>query len=80
MAFSVAIAQDQTEFTVTLTDVGADKVEVLKRLRAVTGLSLFEAKDVVDGVPKKIKERASKSEATQIKNELEKAGAKVEVK
>ena len=73
-------AEEKTEFDVELTEVGAEKVKVIKVVREVTGLGLKEAKDVVDGAPKVVKEGASKEEAEDIKKKLEEAGAKVEVK
>ncbi len=75
-----AAAEEKTEFDVELTEVGADKVKVIKVVREVTGLGLKEAKDVVDGAPKVVKEGASKEEAEDIKNKLEAEGAKVTLK
>ncbi|GAA4653947.1 50S ribosomal protein L7/L12 [Anaerocolumna aminovalerica] len=75
-----AAAEEKTEFDVELTDVGANKVKVIKVVREVTGLGLKEAKDVVDGAPKVIKEAASKEEADDIKAKLEAEGAKVTLK
>lgn len=75
-----AAAEEQTEFTVTLMSAGAKKVEVIKVVRAVTGLGLKEAKDLVDGAPKAVKEGASKADAEALKKQLEEAGATVEVK
>ena len=75
-----AAAEEKTEFDVELTEAGANKVKVIKVVREVTGLGLKEAKDVVDGAPKVVKEGASKEEAEDIKKKLEEAGAKVEVK
>ena len=75
-----AAAEEQTEFTVVLTAAGDQKVEVLKVVRAVTGLGLKEAKDLVDGAPKPVKEGVSKADAEALKKQLEDAGAKVEVK
>jgi large subunit ribosomal protein L7/L12 len=75
-----AAAEEQTEFTVTLTSAGDKKVEVIKVVRAVTGLGLKEAKDLVDGAPKAVKEGVSKADAEALKKQLEDAGAKVEVK
>jgi large subunit ribosomal protein L7/L12 len=72
--------EEQTEFTVVLTSFGANKVNVIKAVRAVTGLGLKEAKDAVEGVPTVVKEAISKDEAAKIKKELEDAGATVEVK
>ncbi|MGV0954794.1 MAG: 50S ribosomal protein L7/L12 [Fluviibacter sp.] len=75
-----AAAEEQTEFTVMLTAAGDKKVEVIKVVRAATGLGLKEAKDVVDGAPKAVKEGISKADAEALKKQLEEAGAKVEVK
>ena len=72
--------EEKTEFDVELTDVGAEKVKVIKVVREVTGLGLKEAKEVVDGAPKTIKEGASKAEAEEIKAKLEEVGAKVTMK
>ena len=73
-------AEAQTEFTVVLAAAGEKKIEVIKEVRAITGLGLKEAKDLVEGAPKTVKEGASKDEADKIKAQLEKAGAKVELK
>lgn len=73
-------AAEKDEFTVVLADSGANKIGVIKEVRAITGLGLKEAKDLVDGAPKPVKEGASKSEAEEIKKVLEAAGAKVELK
>jgi len=73
-------AEEQTEFTVTLTDAGANKINVIKVVREVTSLGLKEAKDLVEGAPKSIKEGVTKDEAQAIKKKFEEAGAKVEVK
>ena len=73
-------AEEQTEFTVILASAGDKKVEVIKVVRAVTGLGLKEAKDLVDGAPKPIKEGVAKADAEALKKQLEDAGAKVEVK
>lgn len=73
-------AVEQTEFTAILTEVGASKINVIKVVREITGLGLKEAKDLVDGAPKAIKENVSKDEADAIKAKLEEAGAKVEIK
>ena len=73
-------AAEQTEFTVILAAAGDKKVEVIKVVRAATGLGLKEAKDVVDGAPKAVKEGISKADAEALKKQLEEAGAKVEVK
>ena len=75
-----AAAEEQTEFTVTLTDVGGNKINVIKVVREITSLGLKEAKDLVEGAPKPIKEGVSKDEAAAIKKKFEEAGAKVEVK
>ena len=73
-------AEEQTEFTVMLTEVGANKVSVIKVVRELTGLGLKEAKDLVDGAPKPVKEGISKADAEAAKKKLEEAGAKVELK
>ncbi len=73
-------AEAQTEFTVVLSDKGASPINVIKEVRAITGLGLKEAKDLVEGAPKTVKEAVSKDEAAEIKKKLEAAGAKVEVK
>jgi large subunit ribosomal protein L7/L12 len=73
-------AEEQTEFTVVLAAAGEKKVEVIKVVRAATGLGLKEAKDLVDGAPKAVKEAISKADAEALKKQLEDAGAKVEVK
>ena len=75
-----APAEEKTEFDVELTEVGPNKVKVIKVVREVTGLGLKEAKDVVDGAPKVVKEQASKEEAEDIKTKLEAEGAKVTLK
>ncbi len=75
-----AAAEEKTEFDVELTEAGDQKVKVIKVVREITGLGLKEAKDVVDGAPKVVKEQASKEEAEEIKTKLEEAGAKVELK
>ena len=75
-----AAAEEKDEFDVELTEVGAEKVKVIKVVREVTGLGLKEAKDVVDGAPKVVKEGASKEEAEDIKKKLEEVGAKVTLK
>ena len=77
---AAAAVEEQTEFTVMLTGAGDKKVEVIKVVRAVTGLGLKEAKDLVDGAPKPVKEGVSKADAEALKKQLEDAGAKVEVK
>lgn len=74
------VAEEQTEFNVVMTSFGENKVNVIKVVRAITGLGLKEAKDLVEGVPSAIKEGVSKDEAEKIKKELEEAGAKVELK
>ncbi len=73
-------AAEQTEFTVSLVDAGAEKIKVIKEVRAITGLGLKEAKDLVEGAPKVLKEGVTKEEAEKIKKQVESAGAKVEVK
>jgi large subunit ribosomal protein L7/L12 len=73
-------AEEKTEFTVVLAGVGEKKIHVIKEVRAITGLGLKEAKDLVDGAPKPVKEGISKSEAEEIKKKLEQAGATVELK
>ncbi len=77
---AAAAVEEQTEFTVILTDVGAAKINVIKTVREVTSLGLKEAKDLVEGAPKPIKEGVTKEEAATIKKKFEDAGAKVEVK
>ena len=79
-AAAAAPAEEKTEFTVTLTDVGANKINVIKVVREVTSLGLKEAKDLVDGAPKPVKEGVNKDEAATIKKKFEEVGAKVEVK
>jgi len=73
-------AEEKTEFTVVLSAVGDKKIEVIKEVRAITGLGLKEAKDLVEGAPKPVKEGVNKDEAAKIKSTLEKVGAKVELK
>lgn len=73
-------AEEKTEFTVVLKEAGAQKINVIKVVRAATGLGLKEAKDLVDGAPKPVKESVSKDDAEKLKKELEEAGAKVELK
>jgi len=73
-------AEEKTEFDVVLTEAGDKKINVIKEVRAITGLGLKEAKDLVEGAPKTVKEGASKDEAEKIKKVLEEAGAKVQVK
>ena len=77
---AAAPAEEKTEFDVVLTAVGEKKIEVIKEVRALTGLGLKEAKDLVEGAPKPVKEGVSKDEAEKVKAQLEKAGAKVELK
>jgi large subunit ribosomal protein L7/L12 len=77
---AAAPAEEKTEFTVVLTAVGEKKIEVIKEVRALTGLGLKEAKDLVEGAPKPVKEGVTKDEAEKVKAQLEKAGAKVELK
>ncbi len=79
-ASGAAPAEEKTEFSVVLTEVGANKINVIKAVREVTSLGLKEAKDLVDGAPKPIKEGVNKDEAAAIKKKFEDAGAKVEVK
>ena len=75
-----AAAEEKTEFNVVLTEAGANKVSVIKAVREITGLGLKEAKDLVDGAPKNVKEAVSKADADAAKKKLEEAGAKVELK
>jgi large subunit ribosomal protein L7/L12 len=79
-AAAAAVVEEQTEFTVNLLAAGEKKVEVIKVVRAATGLGLKEAKDLVDGAPKAVKEGIKKEDAAALKKQLEDAGAKVEVK
>jgi len=79
-AAAAAPAEEQTEFTVILADAGDKKINVIKEVRAITGLGLKEAKDLVEGAPKNVKEGVSKDEAGKIKKQLEEAGAKVDIK
>ncbi|HEY0439982.1 MAG TPA: 50S ribosomal protein L7/L12 [Xanthobacteraceae bacterium] len=79
-AAAAAPAEEKTEFTVVLAAVGDKKIEVIKEVRALTGLGLKEAKDLVEGAPKAVKEGVNKDEAEKVKAQLEKAGAKVELK
>ena len=79
-AAAAAAAEEKTEFDVILAEAGANKINVIKEIRAITGLGLKEAKDLVDGAPKTVKEGAPKAEADEIKAKLEAAGAKVELK
>jgi large subunit ribosomal protein L7/L12 len=77
---AAAAAEEKTEFNVVLTDAGANKVSVIKAVREITGLGLKEAKDMVDGAPKAVKEGVAKADAEAAKKKLEEAGAKVELK
>jgi large subunit ribosomal protein L7/L12 len=79
-AAAAAPVEEKTEFTVVLAAVGDKKIEVIKEVRALTGLGLKEAKDLVEGAPKPVKEGVNKEEAEKVKAQLEKAGAKVELK
>ena len=79
-AAAAAPEEEQTEFDVILTDIGANKIQVIKAVRELTSLGLKEAKDLVDGAPKAVKQAVSKDEATAAKAKLEEAGAKAEVK
>src|SRR6516225_2315841 len=79
-AAAAAPVEEKTEFTVVLAAAGDKKIEVIKEVRAITGLGLKEAKDLVEGAPKPVKEGVNKDEADKIKAQLEKAGAKVELK
>ena len=79
-AAAAAPVEEKTEFTVVLAAAGDKKIEVIKEVRALTGLGLKEAKDLVEGAPKTVKEGVSKDEAEKVKAQLEKAGAKVELK
>jgi large subunit ribosomal protein L7/L12 len=79
-AAAAAPAEEQTEFTVILAAAGDKKIEVIKEVRALTGLGLKEAKDLVEAAPKAVKEGVNKEEAAKVKAQLEKAGAKVELK
>ena len=79
-AAAAAPAEEKTEFTVVLAAAGDKKIEVIKEVRALTGLGLKEAKDLVEGAPKPVKEGVNKEEADKVKAQLEKAGAKVELK
>ncbi len=80
VASTAAPAAEKTEFTVVLADAGAEKIKVIKEVRAITGLGLKEAKDLVDGAPKVLKEDVNKDDAAKMKAQLEAAGAKVEIK
>ena len=77
---AAAAVEEKTEFDVVMTDFGAEKIKVIKEVRAITGLGLAEAKALVEGVPAKIKEAVSKEEAEELKGKLEAVGAKVELK
>ncbi len=77
---AAAQVEEKTEFDVILTDFGANKIAVIKEVRTITGLGLKDAKDLVEGAPKAVKQAVSKDEAAKLKDQLEKAGAKVEVK
>ena len=79
-AAPAAVAEEKTEFTVMLTGAGDKKIEVIKEVRAITGLGLKEAKDLVEGAPKPVKEGVNKADAEKFKAQLEKAGAKVDLK
>ena len=79
-AAGAAAAEEKTEFDVILAEAGANKIAVIKEIRAITGLGLKDAKDMVDGCPKKVKEAIAKDEAEKIAEQLKKAGAEVEVK
>ena len=80
VAAAAPAAEEKTEFDVVLAEVGAEKIKVIKAVKEITGLGLKEAKAIVDGAPKAVKEKASKAEAEDIKKKLEEAGAKVEIK
>ena len=77
---AAAVVEEKTEFNVVLTEAGANKINVIKEVRAITALGLKEAKDLVEGAPKAVKEGVSKDEAAKLKAQLEAAGAKVEIK
>ncbi|MCW0002308.1 50S ribosomal protein L7/L12 [Pararhizobium sp. YC-54] len=77
---AAAVEEEKTEFDVILADAGANKINVIKEVRAITGLGLKEAKDLVEAAPKAVKEGVSKAEAADLKKKLEEAGAKVDVK
>ena len=79
-AAAAVVEEEKTEFDVILVDAGANKINVIKEVRAITGLGLKEAKDLVEGAPKNVKEGVAKDEADKLKAQLEKAGAKVELK
>jgi len=80
VAAAAAAAEEKTEFDVVLEEVGAEKIKVIKAVREITGLGLKEAKDLVEGAPKPVKEGAAKDEAEELKKKLEEAGAKVSLK
>jgi len=80
VAAAAPVAEEKTEFTVVLLEAGANKIGAIKEVRAITGLGLKEAKDLVEGAPKAVKEGVNKAEAEEIKKKLEAAGAKVELK
>jgi large subunit ribosomal protein L7/L12 len=77
---AAAPVEEKTEFTVVLTDAGANKINVIKEIRAITGLGLKEAKDLVEGAPKNVKEGVNKDDAKKMKDQLTAAGAKVDIK
>ncbi|MCE9614139.1 MAG: 50S ribosomal protein L7/L12 [Lentisphaerae bacterium] len=77
---AAAAAEEQTEFTVVLAEAGANKINVIKEIRAITGLGLKDSKDMVEGAPKTVKEGVSKADAEEMKKKLEAAGAKVQIK
>jgi large subunit ribosomal protein L7/L12 len=79
-AAAAAVVEEQTEFDVVMTDFGAEKIKVIKEVRAITGLGLAEAKALVEAVPAKIKEGVNKEEAEKLKKQIEDVGAKVEIK
>jgi large subunit ribosomal protein L7/L12 len=79
-AAAAAPVEEKTEFTVVLADAGANKINVIKEIRAITGLGLKEAKDLVEGAPKNVKEGVNKDDAKKIKDQLTAAGAKVDIK
>ncbi len=80
LALLLPLREEKTEFDVILAEAGATKMQVIKLVKEITGLGLKEAKAIVDGAPKAVKEKASKAEAEDIKKKLEEAGAKVEIK
>jgi large subunit ribosomal protein L7/L12 len=79
-AVAAAVVEEKTEFTVVLIEAGANKINVIKEVRAITGLGLKEAKDLVEGAPKEVKAGVPKAEADELKKKLDAAGAKVEIK